>query len=617
MVDSYISKRLLLIVALLIAAMMMVAACGGDDDDNDSASASGDASTSTSSATTSTSTDTTTSTSSATTSTSADTTTSSSSTTAAAAPTAAPAMTTEAPAAMMEPVEDRVVTAFEAPSSEGNETRHIGQTTVWQLKPMYEYLLDSDPVTDEMIAGLATDWAVEEGPQVRFTLREGIQFHDDWGEFTSADVVKTLTNHQREGGLHGELVYFQTVTPEAVVVSDYEVIIKLARNDSNFFAQFSRLQGGFEIISKAHHDAEGDPVVIGGDAPIAGTGSYQYLEREQALNIVFERTPDHWRFKPDFPELEIKFINEASTRLAALFTDEVHLTNLPEDNLQQAVADGYGVVRGNVTALRAFAQFRGQYENEASAKGNSYMDTGSPFLDVRVRQALNRAINRTEINDAYFGGKGVVMQVNHLNPGRPGWNQRWVDEFESKYGFDPAAATALLAEAGYDSSNPLEIDVNVAPLSRYAGADDIIEIMAGYWRDNGVTVNQYTQDTATRRARGRAFEYTREIAMGGTSSNITIGPKVYNTSFPPRGGGVEILASSKIMSEFIQTLDPVRADALARQMGDIFFDEFISIPLFWLPAEAVINKDVIAGWVWPGSITGTWTHLENIEAVKK
>ena len=614
MVDSHISKRLLLIVALLIAAMMMVAACGGDDD-GDSASASGDASTSTSSATTTASSDTTSTSTS--TSTSTDTTTSSSSTTAAAAPTAAPAMTTEAPAAMMEPVEDRVVTAFEAPSTEGNETRHIGQTTVWQLKPMYEYLLDSNPDTDEMIAGLATDWAVEEGPQVRFILREGIPFHGDWGEFTSADVVHTLTNHQREGGLHGELVYFQEVTPEAVVVSDYEVIIKLARNDSNFFAQFSRLQGGFEIISKAHHDAEGDPVVIGEDAPIAGTGSYQYLEREQAQYIVFERTPDHWRFKPDFPELEIRFVNEASTRLAALLTSEVHLTNLPEDNLQQAVSDGYGVVRGNVTALRAFAQFRGQYENEASSKGTGYMDTGSPFLDVGVRQALNRAINRDEINSAYFGDKGVVMQVNHLNPGRPGWNQRWVDEFPAKYGFDPDAATALLNEAGYNASSPLEINVNVAPLSRYAGADDIIEIMAGYWRDIGVKVNQYTQDTAMRRAKGRAFEYTHEIAMGGTSSNITIGPKVYNTSFPPRGGGVEILESSKIMSEFIQTLDPVKADALARQMGDIFFDQFISIPLFWLPAEAVIDPSVIAGWNWPGSITGTWTHLENIEAVKK
>ena len=590
---------LLPLIALLIAAMMMMAACGGDGDDGDAGSGAAapatDTSTSTSTTTTTT-TDTSTGTASE------------------------PATTTTEPPAMMEPVVDRLVTAFEAPSTEGNETRHIGQTTVWQMKPMYEYLIDSHPITDEMLPGLATEWAVEEGtegPQVRFHLREGVQFQHGWGEFTAADVVHTMWNHQREGGLHGELVYFQEVTYETVAENDYEVVVKLSRPDSNFFAQFSRLQGGVEIISKAHHDAEGDPVVIGEDAPIAGTGSYQYLEREQAQNIVFERTPDHWRFEPDFPELEIKFINEASTRLAALFNDEVHLTNLPEDNLQQAVADGYGVVRGHVQALRAFAQFRGQYENEASALGDSYMDTGSPFLDVRVRQALNRAINRTEINDAFFGGKGIVMQVNHLNPGRPGWNQRWVDEFESKYGFDPDAAKALLAEAGYSSGNPLEIDINVAPLSRYAGADDIIETMANYWRDVGVTVNQYTEDTATRRARGRNFEYTREIAMGGTSSNITIGPKVYNTSFNPRGGGVEILESSRIMAEFIQTLDPVKADALARQMGDIFFDEFISIPLFWLPAEAVINPDVVAGWDWPGSITGTWTHLETVQAVKQ
>jgi ABC-type transport system substrate-binding protein len=209
------------------------------------------------------------------------------------------------------------------------------------------------------------------------------------------------------------------------------------------------------------------------------------------------------------------------------------------------------------------------------------------------------------------------MHVNHLNEGRQGWNPRWESEFESKYGYDPDAAKALLGEAGYNAGNPLEINAHVTPISRYAGADDIMEIMIAYWQDIGVKVNQYTEDNTIRRAKGRAFEYTREIAMGGTSSNITIGPKVYNTSFPPRGGGVEILESSKIMGEFIQTLDPKKADALARQMGDIFFDEFISIPLFWLPAEAVINPEVVAGWNWPGSITGTWTHLENVKAVMK
>ena len=501
-----------------------------------------------------------------------------------------------APAKVLEPVEVRLVTAFETPNLESNETRHAGQTTVWQIKPMYEYLMDSSPDNDALLPGLALEWVVEDGPQVRFKLREGVQFHGGHGEFTSADVIYSLTNHQREDSLHGEVKYFMDITPEAIPNGDHEVVVKLKQNDSNFFAQFSRLQGGMEIISKAHHEAAGDPVVLGKDAPIAGTGPYQYMDRTQASNIIFEKSPNHWRADPDFQELEIKFINEASTRLAALLAGEVHLTNVPEDQLVQAVADGFTVLRGNVTALRAFAQFRGQYELESNGASNGYQDTGSPFLDVRVRQALNQAINRTEINDAFFGGKGVVMNVNHLNEGRQGWNPRWASEFDSKYGFDAEGAKALLAEAGYNSGNPLEIGVNVAPISRYAGADDIIEIMAGYWRDIGVNVDQYTEDNAIRRTRGRAFEYTHEIAMGGTSSNITIGPKVYNTSFNPRGGGVEILESSRIMGEFMQTLDPAKADALARQLGDIFFDQFISIPLFWLPAEAVVNPDVVGSW---------------------
>ncbi len=575
MFSQILSKKLLIVAVLAMATAMFTIACSSGDDDSAAPAAP-----------------------------------------AAPAATAAPAAPTAVPAAL-KPVEVRLVTAFEPPSTEGNETRHIGQTTVWQLKPMYEYLMDSSPDDDKLLPGLATEWAVEDGPQVRFKLREGVPFHGDWGEFTSADVVHTLTNHQREDSLHGEVKYFMTVTPEAIPNGDHEVVIKLARNDSNFFAQFARLQGGFEIISKAHHDSAGDPVVIGEDSPIAGTGPYQYLERAQGQNVVFEKVSDHWRIDPDFQELEIKFITEASTRMAALLAGEVHLTNLPEDQLVMTVAQGMKVVRGNVTALRAFAQFRGQYELESSAKSSSYMDTGSPFLDIRVRQALNRAIDRAEINKAFFGNKGATMHVNHLNEGRQGWNPRWESEFESKYGYDPDAAKALLGEAGYNAGNPLEINAHVTPISRYAGADDIMEIMIAYWQDIGVKVNQYTEDNTIRRAKGRAFEYTREIAMGGTSSNITIGPKVYNTSFPPRGGGVEILESSKIMGEFIQTLDPKKADALARQMGDIFFDEFISIPLFWLPAEAVINPEVVAGWNWPGSITGTWTHLENVKAVMK
>jgi peptide/nickel transport system substrate-binding protein len=592
------SSKLLLIAVLAIATAMLAVACSSGDDDVATTSSSAPAAAAPAAAAPAT----------------GDT---ASPSAAATAMPANAASGSTAPAMAMEPVVKRLVTAFETPTLESNETRHAGQTTVWQLKPMYEYLMDSSPDNDALLPGLATSWVVEAGPQVRFTLREGVQFHGGWGEFTSADVIHTLENHQRPDSLHGEVQYFIDITPEAVANGDHEVVIKLKQNDSNFFAQFSRLQGGMEIFSSAHQAAAGDPVVIGKDAPLAGTGPYQYLDRTLASNIVFEKTPNHWRANPDFQELEIKFINEASTRLAALLANEVHITNVPEDQLVQAVADGFSVLRGNVTALRAFAQFRGQYELEANGVSNGYQDTGSPFLDVRVRQALNQAINRDEINTAFFGGKGVIAQVNHLNPGRQGWSTRWETEFESKYGFDTASATALLAEAGYNSGNPLEIDANVAPISRYAGADDIMEIMIGYWQDIGVKVNQYTEDNAIRRTRGRAFEYTREIAMGGTSSNITVGPKVYNTSFNPRGGGVEILESSRIMGEFMQTLDPAKADDLARELGDIFFDEFISIPLFWLPAEAVVNPEVVAGWNWPGSITGTWTHFENVKAVKK
>jgi hypothetical protein len=48
-------------------------------------------------------------------------------------------------------------------------------------------------------------------------------------------------------------------------------------------------------------------------------------------------------------------------------------------------------------------------------------------------------------------------------------------------------------------------------------------------------------------------------------------------------------------------------------MGNAMFDRHMHLPLFWLPAEIVVNPKFVSDWVFPGSITGTWTHVHNIK----
>ena len=55
---------------------------------------------------------------------------------------------------------------------------------------------------------------------------------------------------------------------------------------------------------------------------------------------------------------------------------------------------------------------------------------------------------------------------------------------------------------------------------------------------------------------------------------------------------------------------------LWRKIGDLLYDRHLSMPLFWLPAEAVYNPKFVSDYVWPGSISGTWSHVENIKAAR-
>ena len=89
--------------------------------------------------------------------------------------------------------------------------------------------------------------------------------------------------------------------------------------------------------------------------PPAGTGVYQFLSREQGVNVVFERVPyEHWRVSADFPEMEFRWAQEASTRLAGLIAGETHLTQLPVDQTEQAVSAGMALTQGTIDAQRVW-----------------------------------------------------------------------------------------------------------------------------------------------------------------------------------------------------------------------------------------------------------------------
>jgi ABC-type transport system substrate-binding protein len=290
---------------------------------------------------------------------------------------------------------------------------------------MYEYLIGVDAQSGKFIPQLATEWNVEpDGKSYRFKLRQGVQFQGGWGQFTAKDVEFSFRNIMEEDSQHGNAGYFRGLIDGIDIVSDYEVVVRLKKPDADFLNVSGELVSGVEMKSKANYDAEGRPTLTG--KPTAGTGAYQFKERVQGSYIRFERVPyQHWRIQPEFQELELRWQKEASTRLASLLAGEVHVTTLPQDLIVEAQKQGMTTQAGQIQSVRTFGSFHCCFKSDPTDASKGYMYPESPLMDVRVRRALNKAINRDEMNRAFFGGKAETMVLNHFTKERLGWNPEW------------------------------------------------------------------------------------------------------------------------------------------------------------------------------------------------
>ena len=199
--------------------------------------------------------------------------------------------------------------------NESNRFWIIGRPGHLQFDPFLETLLDVDPETGAYIPRLAEKWeATPDLKEWTFFLRKGVQFHFGYGEFTARDVVHSHSLMLRPEAI-ATLTGFWRSVEEIKVINDYQVVFRMKQPAATMLYAASRC-GELRIVSKAQWDKEG---LEGFEKRPAGTGSYRYVTRQLGQSITFERVENHWRGeRPDFPELEIRWVPEDATRLATL-----------------------------------------------------------------------------------------------------------------------------------------------------------------------------------------------------------------------------------------------------------------------------------------------------------
>jgi len=491
-------------------------------------------------------------------------------------------------------------------------------------RPALEYLVGIDRHTGAYMPELAETWEMApDGKTWTITLRKGVKFHENWGEFTARDVRHAVFLLTQPEAIAGSTPFWRnamgvtkTDSAEEVarkaeqgveIVDDYKVVFHLKQVVPEFVDNLSPLQD-LTMQSKARWDAGGKELY---GQKVVGTGPFEFVERKVGAYVLYKRVDNHWRQTPEYKELEFRWVPEGVTRLASMLAGEVHISDVDRALQKDALAKGMKISTSKLPAMQHQWQFGGMYFATPDK-----LDPKVPFVKREVRQAMNLAVNRQAIANAILGGKAQPHRVMGYHPQLstaiwPGiWNPEWDKRFEERFGYAPAKAKALLAQAGYPQGFAFTLYLYTLP-----GLPEILDIGQAMALDfQAIGLKPKLVET----------EFTRVRELYRTRM-------IHGALFPTRHAGQALDVARNVhkakdsgsywyehpvIEERLEALttvvDKAERTRLLREIGDHKVEEFAEIPMCWLDAEAVVNPKYIAEYTFPGVITGYFTHLEYV-----
>ncbi len=342
---------------------------------------------------------------------------------------------------------------------------------------LYETLLNFGEQDTTIKPGLAKKWTVsDDGLTYTFELQEGVKFHDGT-DFNADAVIKNIDRWK--AGTKEQFYYFNSMfkaegadlIKEVKADGDYKVIFTLTRPQAPFLKNLA--MSPFGIASPTAFEKHGDKFA---QNPV-GTGPFKFVDWKPNQTITIEKFEDYWqKGLPKLDRVIFQVIKDNSARLNALIKGDIDL------------ADGVNPSDGKTVEGNSALQLIERPSMNVGYLGLT--NTRAPFDNKLVRQAVNYAIDKQAIVDAFFEGRAQVA-ANPMPPSISGYN-----EDIDPYPYDPTKAKELLAEAGYDGK---EIELWAMPVARpyMPDAAKVAEVIKKNLEDVGIPAKIVSFEWAT------------------------------------------------------------------------------------------------------------------------
>lgn len=318
----------------------------------------------------------------------------------------------------------------------------------------------------DITPALAKSWSIDESGLVyTFTLRDDVTFHNG-AKLTAADVVYTYESLTGLSGGEPLTQKFDMVS-SVEAMDDYTVKITLSE-PSPAFLTLTKIA----VLPQGYTEQSTHPI---------GTGPYKFVEYTPSQRIVFEKNEDYYGIaegdEPDnggkIDRIEVYIMSDSASVVSALRSGQLDMATMLEADDADILESEFTVYSG------AQNMVQGLFVNNSV----------KPFDDIRVRQALCYAIDRTAVIDTVFGGYATAVYSNFS----PVMASYYNSETESTYSYDPEKARALLTEAGY----PDGFTATVKVPALYQQHIDTAQVLAQQLSQVGITMKIETVEWAT------------------------------------------------------------------------------------------------------------------------
>lgn len=347
--------------------------------------------------------------------------------------------------------------------------------------------MDHSQTPPEFVTGcLAESWEMPDPLTVVYHIRKGVHWQDkppvNGREFTASDVVYCFYRHK---GSPKNSVTFIQFMDSAEATDKYTVVCKLGKPRAGIADGVATITGCFWMIPREMVETYKD---LRDWRKSCGTGPFMLTDYASGSSETYKKNPNYWGYDELHPQNKIPYVDtvkaliipDASTRISALRTGKIDkLVGLSWEDAQS-------INKSNPELKKA------EGLSASPSMIITYRMDVAPYSDLRVRQALQMAIDRQSIIKNRYHGRAVILDwpfkciypetlftpVDKLPP-----------EAKQLFDYSPEKARKLLAEAGF----PAGFKADIVTSSTYV---DYLSMIVAWWKDIGVEASIRTVDSA-------------------------------------------------------------------------------------------------------------------------